>query len=237
MKLVVFDLDGTLTQTSAVDEECFGRALAEGLGIDSVNTNWLDYEHVTDLGVFSEVFRHHRGCAPDASDVAEFVECFVELLSRGYGEAKEALGEVQGATAFLRALKEQTDWVIAVATGSFERSARVKLAAAGIDAFECAAAFAEDGPSREGIVNAAIRRALEQHQRRQFERIVLVGDAAWDVHTATRLDLPLVGVGVGSRAEQMFAMGTTHVLQNYLDHDRCLRYLVEAAVPRKAGEH
>ena len=62
MKLAVFDLDGTLTSTTGVDGECFVRALEDTLQITDVNCSWLDYEHVTDSGIFGEVFRMTFGC-------------------------------------------------------------------------------------------------------------------------------------------------------------------------------
>jgi len=39
MNLVVFDLDGTLTDTNAVDDECFVQALRIAFKIGDVNTN------------------------------------------------------------------------------------------------------------------------------------------------------------------------------------------------------
>ena len=40
MKLLVLDLDGTLTRTDAVDEECFVEAFADVFGIRDLNTRW-----------------------------------------------------------------------------------------------------------------------------------------------------------------------------------------------------
>lgn len=73
MRLVVFDLDGTLTQTFAVDGDCYLQAFEQSLGITRVNDHWSDYEHVTDLGVMQGVFRDRFGRAPDASETERFV--------------------------------------------------------------------------------------------------------------------------------------------------------------------
>lgn len=48
MNLVVFDVDGTLIQSTGVDDECFARAVEVAWGIPSISTQWNDYEHVTD---------------------------------------------------------------------------------------------------------------------------------------------------------------------------------------------
>ena len=134
MKLVIFDLDGTLTKTFAIDEQCFVQAFADALGINAVNRNWSEYEHVTDSGVLQEVFRKSLGRAPEASEVAAFVQCFVGSLNHHYCKSIDDFGEVPGAASMLVTLKENSDWGAAIATGSWERSARFKMKAAGIDA-------------------------------------------------------------------------------------------------------
>ena len=61
MKLVVFDLDGTLTRTSAVDVECYARSLVDTLRFEFVDTDWSRYEHVTDEGILTQLFMEHFG--------------------------------------------------------------------------------------------------------------------------------------------------------------------------------
>ena len=82
MKLVVFDLDGTLTQTFAVDGACFFQAFAVAFGIEGIDTDWSNYAHTTDSSVMEEVFVERLGRAPEPSEIITFVRCFVELLER-----------------------------------------------------------------------------------------------------------------------------------------------------------
>ena len=51
MRLAVFDLDGTLTRTTGVDDECFVRAMSEELGVGGFCTDWAEYPHSTDQGL------------------------------------------------------------------------------------------------------------------------------------------------------------------------------------------
>jgi len=51
MNLAVFDLDGTLTTTFAVDVQCFVQAFRIALNIERLNTNWTEYHDVTDSGL------------------------------------------------------------------------------------------------------------------------------------------------------------------------------------------
>jgi phosphoglycolate phosphatase-like HAD superfamily hydrolase len=231
VNLVVFDLDGTLTQTFAVDGECYLQAFADSLGFSSVNDNWADYEHVTDLGVMQEVFRQRVGRVPQSDEITKFVDCFEGLLRQRYKSAGSSFGEIPGAAAFLTQLPA-FHWAAAIATGGWERSARFKMTAAKIRA-DLPSAFAEDGPARSAIVRRAITRAHTLHQQTSFERVVLVGDAVWDLETAKELQLPFVGVAHGTRMARLRTAGTSHVIEHFLDHLDCIRCLQEARIPHQ----
>jgi phosphoglycolate phosphatase-like HAD superfamily hydrolase len=231
MNLVVFDLDGTLASTFDVDEECFVRALIESLGIESPNTNWMEYEHVTDSGVVREAFTRTFGRAPNAPEESRFIECFVGLLSDRYVSSTQRFGEIPGAASLIRGLKNNSEWGIAIATGGWERSARLKMRVANLGVEDCPAAFAESGPAREAIVTTAIRKACEHYRQEKFERIVSVGDAAWDVQTAKRLRLPFVGVARTDRATMLRDLGATHVVEDLRSYDTCVRSFYEARIP------
>ena len=43
MTLVMFDIDGTLTQTYEADEACFVQALREMFGFADIDTDWAGY--------------------------------------------------------------------------------------------------------------------------------------------------------------------------------------------------
>ena len=55
MHLVMFDIDGTLTQTMKIDEECFVRSFKDVFGFADIDTDWSRYPHTTDSGIFHDV--------------------------------------------------------------------------------------------------------------------------------------------------------------------------------------
>jgi hypothetical protein len=82
MKLVVFDLDGTLTDQVDADEQCFVRAFADAFGIDELDRHWMGYKHVTDSWVLGEVFRTKYGRTSKPAEILRYVERYVALLAR-----------------------------------------------------------------------------------------------------------------------------------------------------------
>jgi phosphoglycolate phosphatase-like HAD superfamily hydrolase len=231
MRLVVFDLDGTLTKTNAVDEGCFVQAFADA-GFRDLNTNWMDYDHVTDSGVARQVFIERFGCEPKPAEISNIVEYFVELLRGRHALNPEGFVQTPGAGSLLRKLRENdSQWGVAIATGSWTASARFKMRWAGLDLDGCPAAFAEDGPGREAILQTAVQRAAQSYRQEHFERIVSVGDAAWDVRTAHRLGLPFLGVGDDTRGQRLRCHGASHVIENFMDETRFMHCLNVAEIP------
>ena len=230
MELIVFDLDGTLARTTAVDGELFVEAVTDRLGVDLRDADWTAFQHVSDSGIIDDVFAEHLHRAPSPGDVRRVVDRFMELLERRQAKVPASFVEVPGAAALLASLRDHATLATAIATGGWERPATFKLQVAGLDVGWVPKAFAEDGPSRERIVGTAIERASRAHGGIAFDRIVSVGDATWDLKTARSLGLPFVGIASGERASVLRELGTRHVLEDYLDPGAFLR-AVEEAVP------
>src|SRR5438128_9751655 len=53
--LVVFDIDGTLTDTNLVDSNCYWRAVSQVLGLSGEQPDWSNFRHVTDAGIAAEL--------------------------------------------------------------------------------------------------------------------------------------------------------------------------------------
>ena len=142
-RLVVFDLDGTLTLTGDFDGEIFVQALKEALGIENVNADWTTYRSVTDAGVTAEIIERN-GLEKTVQLVQDHFLAF--LRSR---LAETPCREVPGAARMLSVLREHPDFEYSVATGSWRESALLKMDSAGLVVE--ALATCDDSPQREEI--------------------------------------------------------------------------------------
>jgi phosphoglycolate phosphatase-like HAD superfamily hydrolase len=231
MRLAIFDIDGTLTETNDVDSVCFVRAMADAHAVASMNTNWGEYAHTTDSYITREVLRVHFGRAPEDAEFSKFISRFVSLLEESRSRDASLFGEVAGATAALARLRGEPGWGVAIATGCWRGSGLMKLSAAGLETAGLPAAFAEDGVSREEILLSALARARQNYGRESFDRVVSLGDGLWDVSAARNLGFSFVGVGDGERAATLREAGASHVVENFKDYEHLLRCLDEAKVP------
>src|SRR5262245_4689472 len=171
MKLVVFDLDGTLTRTSRVDAECYERALEEIAGLRDLRTDWSTYEHATDTGIVDEIYRERFGRPPTDEECEAAQARLIDLFRTRCAANGSEFVEVPGAAEFVRRLLRDGIWGVALATGAWRCSAEFKIERSGLPLVGLPSAFAEDGPSREAILRAAIERAHQQYGHAEFGRI------------------------------------------------------------------
>ena len=230
MNLAILDIDGTLTETNAVDEVCFVQAFADAHSITEINTDWMQYQCVTDSGIMFQIFQERFGRPPAGDELQNYKSCLVNLLETHRSRDFSLFAEISGASRALIRLNQETEWAVALATGCWRVSAELKLKAAGIEAEHLPAAFAEDGLSRETILQTAMSRAQRSSGQSHFERIVSVGDALWDVQAARSLSIPFVGVAKGDRGLKLRQAGVTHVLEDYSDYEKLIDCLRRAEV-------
>ncbi|HEX8130591.1 MAG TPA: HAD family hydrolase [Pyrinomonadaceae bacterium] len=231
MKLVIFDIDGTLTNTNDIDDACFVKALEESHGITEISTDWAEYPHTTDSGITQFIFQERFRRNPVEKELSKFKSRFVDLLNVEYRANALNFTEIAGASVALERLKQDATWAVAIATGSWRGSALLKLKAAGVEVDGMAAAYADDGLSREEILQVAARKALEQYRQSEFEKIVSVGDGVWDVRVAGRLGFAFLGIGDGDAAAKLRQAGAKHIIKDFTDYELFAKGLEEADVP------
>ncbi len=101
MRLVMFDIDGTLTASDVMDGACFVQALHEVFGFANVNADWSTYRHCSDSGILEELFQARVGRAPMPEEISEVQAHFVKLLEASM--AAQPLKPIAGAGEMLDA--------------------------------------------------------------------------------------------------------------------------------------
>ncbi|MEE9142383.1 MAG: HAD family hydrolase [Gammaproteobacteria bacterium] len=216
MKLIVFDLDGTLTETYAVDEEAFVRTMADEFGIENMSTNWAGYPHATDLAIVHDLHEQKFGREPDRDDIERFKNRMTRYLQEGMRRSG-GMRSIAGVSEMLETLNADPCYAVAIATGAFDRSAELKFRSGDLDVDGIPIATSDDGTSRADIVRVAVKRAKQQYGCNEFERVVCVGDGTWDLETARELGYGFIGIGTGTQADMLRRAGAVHVIGCYSD--------------------
>jgi len=188
MDAVIFDIDGTLLQSAAVDDELYQQAVRHALPGAHIRPSLLDYDYVSDSGILSQIFVDNEvGSHDDLSGIIQTK--FIELLT-DHIDRSGAFVEVPGALRFLQHHVESDEHAVAYATGGWRASAVLKLRAAGFGHFDIPLATADDALDRKDIMLSALSQLGES-----FRSITYYGDGPWDKESSEQLGWDFVAVG------------------------------------------
>ncbi|MET0089936.1 MAG: HAD family hydrolase [Candidatus Thiodiazotropha sp.] len=209
-QLVMFDIDGTLVESYDFDAECFQDAVREVLDIE-IDTDWHHYRHVSDTGILLQVLDEQGIQTQQETLIRRIRHEFTDRIASHL--ASEPMIAVPGARELFEALRQREDVTLALATGGWSETARLKLIAAGFDIHDVPLASSSHHYDRIEIMKQAERLcAIDAPQRRTY-----FGDGPWDVLAAKALGYEFVLVG--DRVDH------TPSIADYQDLDRVLRLL------------
>lgn len=195
MNLIIFDIDGTLTQTTEVDANSFIKAVKTVLQIEEINSNWAEYQYSTDSGVLNEIYEFLFKRKPSEQEVQTIQNCFVEYLKQAWLQNHSFFAPIPGAQEIFAKINNLTHWRIGIATGTWKQSALFKLNSATIPHEQLSKSYADDHVERTEIIKKTVQQALVMHQVHQYERLIYVGDKDWDYRAAKALNMEFIGVG------------------------------------------
>jgi len=198
MRLVLFDIDGTLLSSEGMGRAAMQRALAEVFG--SPGNPSYRYDGKTDKQIVRDVMRleGHTDEHID-SKMAKLIELYLDGLRSGAKGGKFNVRPLAGVVEVLDALEARKDVVLGLLTGNVEPGARLKLNAAGIDPDRFRInAFGSDHEHRPRLPAIAQRRASEALGLEIVgERLVVIGDTPADIECGRSLGARSIGVASG----------------------------------------
>lgn len=198
MKLVLFDIDGTLLLSAGAGRRAIHRALREVFG--TIGPSDYHFDGKTDPQIVRELMRlaGHVDEHIDAQMerlLARYVECLHEELNAP-GRRAYAL---PGVPALLDVLESKPDVVLGLLTGNLMQGATAKLKAVGLDPDRFrVGAFGSDHEHRHELP-AIARSRLKQRLGVDVTgaAIVVIGDTPADLTCGKSLGAAAIGVATG----------------------------------------
>jgi phosphoglycolate phosphatase-like HAD superfamily hydrolase len=187
-KLIVFDIDGTLTDSVKIHQKAFTEMLFK-IGVKEINTAFKSFKHHTDSFIAKEIYESDTQETISSSKLIEFEKGLNDKIT------KQKINEIKGAKQLLNHLENNSEYGICFATGSLLRPAIHKLKSIGISYHKSQLVASDHIYERETIVSMAIQQAKTFYDVNEFSQIISVGDGLWDLLTAKNLKIDFIGVG------------------------------------------
>jgi len=230
MRVVLFDIDGTILWTDGAGRRAVYRALEDVFGAPVPDGH--EFDGKTDPQIVRELMQL-AGVTHGDIDVrlGHALERYVELLHGELGTLEEHDHVLPGIRELLDALETRDDVLLGLLTGNVLPGAVAKLTAVGIDASRFrVGAFGSDHAQRPELPAIAMERA-EALLGRQIHGsdVVVIGDTPADMNCGRGIGARAVGVATGRYSvDDLRACGAAAVFEDLSDTDVVVRTIMGA---------
>ena len=195
VRLVLFDIDGTLIQSGGAGEKAFARVCATEFGIPD-GTARLSFAGRTDPSIVREFFNLHQiPATPENFDrfFGRYVFCLDFMLGQLAGRV------LPGVEHMITAMKTMPEPpLLGLLTGNIRLGAEIKLSHYGLWKHFWMGGFGDDDEDRNKIAAVARDRGSKFLRRKLTgEEILVIGDTPRDVECGRAIGAKVLAVATG----------------------------------------
>jgi phosphoglycolate phosphatase len=196
MKLLLFDLDGTLVSTGGAGLRALDRAFEDLWGVAGA-MDGITPHGKTDPRIVQEIFERKLGRPPTPPEMQAACARYLDFLPEEIRRSDQ-YQVMDGIRPLLDDLSRRKNVVLALGTGNLEAGARIKLEPSGLNPYFPFGGFGSDAERRDDLLRAAVRRARERLDRTVAGKdVFVIGDTALDVNAGRAVGAVTVGVAFG----------------------------------------
>jgi phosphoglycolate phosphatase-like HAD superfamily hydrolase len=230
VKLVLFDIDGTLLWTDGAGRRAMEAALSALFG--TPGPPQYRYDGKTDRQIVRATMRLEgfTDAVIDQRMMATMEEYLTQLV-RELDRRDRAIRRFEGVLELLDALETRADRVSGLLTGNLERGAHAKLRAAGVppERFTIGA-FGSDHEVRSELPAIAQRRAREHLGHAvEGDQLIIVGDTPDDIACGRAIGARAIAVATGRfSVSELAAHDPAFVFTSLADTDALMQAIDDA---------
>lgn len=229
MKLVLFDIDGTILLTAGAGRRAIVTAIGEAVG-PSTALHQVRFDGKTDPQIVTELLEAAGHSGPhEAERVNALCRRYVALLELELQRPSNRTTVMPGILALLDRLEAESGVVLGLLTGNLAEGAFLKLKSGGLDPRRFrVGAYGSDAAHRPALPPIAARRAEPYFGWvPSGSEVVIIGDTPADIACGECISARAVGVATGAYSlSDLEACGPHVVFENLSDTDRVLEAIL-----------
>jgi phosphoglycolate phosphatase len=213
LRLILFDIDGTLVQTGGAGQQAFARVFASRWGIPSA-TDGVHFAGRSDRAIVREAFLRNR-LDPSPANFQGFFDDYVFWLDHLLGRLSGRV--LRGAHELIRRFQQQPNPpVIGLITGNIRLGAQIKLTHYNLWDHFRTGGFGDDHEDRADIAAAAVDRGARLvGSPLRGEEVLIIGDTPQDIACAQAVGAHVLAVATGQYSvDQLRPLGPTWVCED-----------------------
>lgn len=196
MKLILFDIDGTLIHSGGAGKNAMEAAFAELYGTQN-GLNGVLLSGSTDTVILKESLANHGRSWSETTE-KEFKARYFAHLRDELKKSNDRRAILPGFPDLLQALQQQTGVHLGLLTGNWRQGAELKLGSFDLWHYFELGAFSDDHADRNKLLPFAVRRAQDLWNFLPVSRnVYVIGDTPKDIQCARPHGATAVGVATG----------------------------------------
>jgi phosphoglycolate phosphatase len=195
LRLVLFDIDGTLIHTDGAGIKAFAKVFEREFGVPNANAG-IKFSGRTDTSLAREIFNKHR-IEPSKENFNTFFEQYTLWLAHLLLESK---GDIfPGVWRFIYELQRLPEPpTLGLLTGNIRLGAEIKLRHFNLWDFFLLGAFGDEHEDRRQIAAIAQERGSRVLNRRLLgEEVLVIGDTPLDIDCGKAIGAKTLAVATG----------------------------------------
>lgn len=226
LRLLLFDIDGTLVLTGGAGKRSMDRAFEEIFAVPDAFADVSMAGRTDRWLVETALARHGMSATPERLDA--FRGRYLALLDAAIGEQGSGRrGVMPGVPEVLSALRERADAHLALLTGNYAEGARIKLEHFGLWAHFAWGAFGDDHAERDALARAAVAAAESRGiALAEPAHAIVIGDTPFDIACARAAGARVVAVATGHHGiDELRAHAPDLALDDLRDIDTLVAFI------------
>ncbi len=221
MKLLLFDLDGTLILTGGAGTRALERTFQKLYGIREALTDGVRFHGRTDPAIIRDIFQKKFGRNYSPEESENIRKEYLVFLKE---EVKNSSGYtlMSGVPDLLIHLSARDDILLGLATGNIEEAAWIKLDRSGIGVFFKFGGFGSDSEDREELIRAAISRGSKLlGYSVDNKKVFVIGDTPLDIVHGRAVGALTVAVATGYYSiKELGKYEPDYLFESFLDFEK-----------------
>jgi phosphoglycolate phosphatase-like HAD superfamily hydrolase len=201
MRILLWDIDGTLTRSTRVDSyKDYTAPVLEAVFGTAGRLHEMKVSGMTDLQIIAEALRDEGFTHENISERAvELHERYMVEMERVHGNGEQLFEVLPGVREVLQAAVEHPRYFSALLTGNIKPAAQLKMRLAGLsEYFQLPGAYGDDSYDRRDLpalaavrINEHLGTSLQPHQ------FIVIGDTPNDIACARHFGARVLAVATG----------------------------------------
>ncbi|MFQ6094480.1 MAG: HAD family hydrolase [bacterium] len=201
MKLLLFDIDGTLIHSGGAGRRAMHRAFEQVYGIEDGFKDISMYGK-TDPLILREALANHR-IEWRREEADRFKALYLQFLRKGILTPTPKRRIMPGAVELLEEVSKRPNLIRGLLTGNWREGAEIKLGFFDLNRYFELGAYADDSEIREELVPIAVKRCEElKGIELEPEQVYIIGDTPLDILCARPFGAKTIVVATGIHTEE-----------------------------------